>query len=174
MLEDCDHWDIRGAGGLSAHYADEIKEKSDSKVQDPAWSWSEWQKFLGTWNRDKSRRDATTSANQQVHEETLVEMERREKAKLVAKLEDPKAKQNVLDAKSADNTKSDSGTSPMDQVLDWVVENVPGIGAVKGRTVALGAEREGEKPSEEKRKPPKFDLTTFYIALSRKLYDEGL
>jgi hypothetical protein len=40
--------------------------------------------------------------------------------------------------------------------------------------VMLGAAREAQDRNEEKMKPPRFDLEKFYIALSRKLYDEGL
>lgn len=175
VLEDCDHWDIRGGGGLSAHYAEELKDKSvDSKTGDKAWNWGEWQNFLMIWNKDKLRRDAATSQESR-------DKQRKDKIDVVATLVDPNAKQSILNAKSSERTQNNGNSSTMDQVLDWVVDNVPGISVVKaplkviaGRTVTLGAAREARDRDEEKMKSPRFDLEKFYIALSRKLYDEGL
>jgi hypothetical protein len=171
VLEDCDHWDIRGGGGLSAHYAEEVKD--NSKTGDKAWNWSEWQSFLRIWNKDKLRRDAATSQGSR-------DKQRKDKVDVVATLADPSAKKSILDAKSSERTSNDANSSTMDQVLDWVVDNVPGISAVKaplkvvaGRAVMLGAAREARDRHEERMKPPRFDLEKFYIALSRKLYDEG-
>jgi triacylglycerol lipase len=183
VLEVCDHWDIRGAGGLSAHTPDEFKEKSEDKESmGSKWSWSDWQQFLGIWNDDKARRDKAAALNQTT--KFVRKDSPDEKAKVIAALEDPKVKQEMIkDAKSGDN----QGTSTMDYLLDWVVDNVPGVGAVKdplklvvekaGVGGTSGKEKsssEAAKSSPESQKPPRFDLERFYIALSRKLYDEGL
>ncbi|PVF93126.1 alpha/beta-hydrolase [Serendipita vermifera] len=181
VLEECDHWDIRGAGGLSAHTPEEFEEKSgDKESLGSKWNWSDWQRFLGIWNDDKSRRDKAAALNQATTKLARDESPD-EKAKVIAALEDPKVKQEMMK-----DAKDNQGISTMDYLLDWVVDNVPGVGSVK-EPLKLVVEKAGvggtasdrEKSSEaaksgaESRKPPRFDLERFYIALSRKLYDEG-
>jgi triacylglycerol lipase len=183
VLEGCDHWDIRGAGGLSAHI-DEGNEKTDMGGSgENKWGWSDWQRFLGAWDQDKTRRNAKTDS---ATIEPSTEHEKRlERAKAVRTLEDSDAKHKMVDeAKGHSGAKDGSGSFTMDNLLDWVVENVPGVGAVKvplksvvERTAAIASSNKkvpnGEKV-EEQVKPPRFDLERFYVALSRKLYDEGL
>lgn len=172
ILEECDHWDIRGAGGLSAHFVEEIKE--ENRKEGTVWNWSDWQKFLGTWSEIRS----TTERNDS--KETI--NEKTKKVSIIATLEDPKMKKDLIDAGEGpklEKAESDK-SSTMDQVLDWVVDNVPGISTVakplKGTAErSVGKEIPGNgKVKREETKPPRFDLEKFYIALCQRLYDEGL
>lgn len=184
VLEGCDHWDIRGAGGLSAHYIEEGNEKTEVDASEESkWSWSDWQRFLGVWGEDKAKRAARDTLSDV--ESTRGQEKRLESANIVRALEDPDAKRRMVDEVSGQSDASKdavkNGSSTMGNMLDWVVDNV---GAVKEpiklvveRTAAIagsGKKSEESLKEEEKRKPPRFDLEKFYIALSRKLYDEGL
>ena len=174
VLENCDHWDMRGAGGLSAHFADEAKAKESAGggkgSEESTWSWTDWQRFLGVWNQDKSRRDKAAQAQRSEADGKAV---RNAKAQLVAALADPASKEKIV--QEAGRKKGEEGQSPMDSVLDWVVENVPGINTpLKLVTSSSKSEiKEKAQPVDDTKKAPRFDLERFYIALSRKLYDEG-
>lgn len=182
-LEECDHWDIRGAGGLSAHI-DDGKEKSGmGRSEENKWSWNDWQRFLGVWGQDKTRRKANERLG--TGKSSTEEEKKTERAIVFRTLGDPGVKQRMVDeVKERESSKGESGSSTMDNLLDWVVDNVPGVRAVRepiksvlDRTAIITSGRKketiGEKVGAEM-KPPRFDLERFYVALSRKLYDEGL
>lgn len=178
VLENCDHWDMRGAGGLSAHHADEAKGAESavagSGSNQSTWSWTDWQRFLGVWNQDKSRRDQAALQQQKLQEEDG-KARRSQKAQMIATLGDSESKEKIVQ----EANQKEGGQSPMDSVLDWVVENVPGINAVtaplKLVTSSTSETKEGKPQIADhgSTKPPRFDLERFYVALSRKLYDEG-
>lgn len=173
VLEGCDHWDIRGAGGLSAHYIDEDKEKLDlGGSEENKWNWSDWQRFLGVWSEDKAKRAPRNDISKDYDEKM-------ERSKMVRTLEDTNAKQKMIDeVDGKDASKDANSSSTMGNMLDWVVDNV---GAVKvpiklvvERTAAIAGSSKKASEEEKTKEPPRFDLERFYVALSRKLYDEGL
>ena len=125
VLDNCDHWDVRGAGGRKGHAEWKTKAENQSK-----WSWSDWQSFLGDWRKGREDEKA-------VHQE---------------------GKEDLVKISGA-----------MSAVLDWVVDNVPGVSAVQSPLQMATPKNGHDKPE-----PPKFDIERFYVALCRKLYDEGM
>ena len=153
VLEGCDHWDVRGAGGFNGHPEWESEAESRSK-----WSWSDWQSFLGDWRKGReNEKESHRGANMQT------EMKARRLPKNNSGLS--KKEEGLVDDQGA-----------MSAVLDWVVDNVPGVNAVQSplKMVVERALPLAPKNGRDKPKPPKFDLKRFYVALCRKLYDEGM
>jgi triacylglycerol lipase len=157
VMEGCDHWEMRGARGI----APELPHLSKVSLGLPLGKVdlslnlgvSDWGKFVGAWKREDSRTrraGATTSSAGGGGEEEERKRER---------------DQDEADIKSS--------TDRVSAVLDWLVEQVPSPPKLK-----LGEEKGAA--TEEKRKEKRNELGTkeglerFYIALSRKLWDEGL
>ena len=145
VLEECDHWDVRGAGGFNGHAEWESEAKSKSK-----WSWSDWQSFLGDWRKGReNERAANREAYMRTEEEATRVLEKEDLVK---------------------------NPGAMSAVLDWVVDNVPGVSAMQSplKMVVEKALPLTSKNGDDKPKPPKFNIERFYVALCRKLYDEGM
>jgi triacylglycerol lipase len=64
-----------------------------------------------------------------------------------------------------------SSTDRLSAVFDWIVEHVPQAASPAPKAVATKQQRDKERRNEL---GSKADLERFYVALSRKLYDEGL
>ncbi|EJD51017.1 alpha/beta-hydrolase [Auricularia subglabra TFB-10046 SS5] len=146
VLEECDHWDMRGARGLSGSVEgllDVFKPKR--------------QEF------GEKRSDAATAA-------TEGETQRRVRDAL-----HDSAEAQRHDRRREADAEVRNSTDRLSSVFDWIADHVP-IGGDKEK------EKEREKgkpkpPKEEKRKSDlasRADLERLYIALCRKLYDEGL
>lgn len=183
VLEGCDHWDVRGAGGLSAHIDDGSEKADMGGSEENKWSWSDWQRFFGAWDQGKTKRDAKKEPT--TTEPTTEQEKRVERAKVVRTLEDSDAKHKMVDearARAGSGAEDGNGSSTMDNILDWVVDNVPGVGteqvplkmAVEHPAAIPSSNKKVPNGEQEQVKPPRFDLERFYVALSRKLYDEGL
>jgi len=154
VLDECDHWELRGAGGFNGHTEWESEAESRSK-----WSWSDWQSFLRDWRRG---RENEKESRQEANVQTEMGVTRLLK------------KKSGLSKKEKEDLVKDQGA--MSAVLDWVVDNVPGANTVQyplkmavERTLPLTPKDRHTKPE-----PPKFDIKRFYVALCRKLYDEGM
>jgi triacylglycerol lipase len=154
VLDECDHWDVRGAGGFNGHVEWKSEVESASK-----WSWSDWQSFLRDWRKGRENEQTT-------HQE--------------ADTRTAKVATSILEKKSAFSKKEQEdlvkNPGAMSAVLDWVVDNVPGVSAVQSplsgvmeKVLPLTPKRGHDKPE-----PPKFYVERFYVALCRKLYDEGM
>jgi triacylglycerol lipase len=152
VLEECDHWDVRGAGGFNGHAKWNSEAASTSK-----WSWSAWQSFLGDWRQGRENERAA-------HREANT-------------LTDKKAP-GVLEKKSGPSKEENLVKNPgaMSAVLDWVVDNIPGVNVVQSPLKVAVEKALPLTPQNgyDKIKPPKFDIERFYVALCRKLYDEGM
>jgi triacylglycerol lipase len=152
VLEECDHWDVRGAGGFNGHMEWTSEAESSSK-----WTWSDWQSFLSDWR--KGRENEKTAHHKA---DTRIE----------------KAAARILEKNSGLSEKEDLVKNPgaMSAVLDWVVDNVPGVNPVQYplSVIVKKALPLTPKNGHNKPEPPKFDIKRFYVALCRKLYDEGM
>lgn len=147
ILEESDHWDVRGSVGLS----------------DLEWDWPDWKDFLGAWSQGRRMSDDPAEIISAVQKMPNLNKDKKT-------LDPPPLKEEPKP--------SEKGAS-FTAGLDWVVENVPGIATVKVPFKLVTVSRLFEKGSPKEAKevkpvPPKFDLERFYVALSRKLYDEGL
>lgn len=144
------------------------------------WGLRDWGRFVGAWKKEeKIQQDAAAKASGQKvdHSPEGREHEREQQRK-------------------RDDAVVKSSTDKLSAVFDWLTEQVPSsplLGAkakmmadAKARTSEDIAESRGEvsemqkhmdKEEKGRRKnelATKLDLERFYVALSKKLYDEGL
>ncbi|CAK5278131.1 unnamed protein product, partial [Mycena citricolor] len=144
---ECDHWEIRGARGLELN------------VEIPAFEglgFIDWGRFASAWKKEEKAQAAAATPEE------------------------------VKDR--ADNALIRKSTETLSSVVDWLVDQVPVPLASKGKTMDESEDRvaadvaklHGEVKTGKEKKERKAELVTktdlerFYIALSRKMYDEGL
>lgn len=146
ILDGCDHWEIRGAGGMETNV--ELPSGISHlahRVAGEGWDWSKLISACG-----KQSKGASGSEGLQLAQATGAVSSDTEDTERIASdgRNDPVVK---------------ASTDKLSAVFDWIVEHVP-----------------SSPPSRENKKPAKNDPTTkldlerFYVALTRKLYDEGL
>lgn len=172
-LDGVDHWEVRGAGGLSVdwHVDLSIPNLVKNSLSDPfstfgkeGWSWRDWGRFVGLWKREQARQEEKERSDA----ESMPQSASLEAAK---------------EAASRDGSGGDdvlrSSTDQLSAVIDWAFQQGPGSSKAKGSDSLVSREQERvdqRKAAEAEAKDPglKFDLEKFYIALTRKLYNEGL
>ncbi|KLO15953.1 alpha/beta-hydrolase [Schizopora paradoxa] len=174
-LDGVDHWEIRGAGGLSSvdwHVDLSIPSVVRNSLSDPfstfgkeGWSWRDWGRFVGLWKREQERQEHERPDDRSMPQSASLEA--------------------AKDVASRDSSVSDdvlkSSTDKLSAVIDWAFQQVPGTSSSKSNDPGSPSLKEQERVDERKAaeaqaKDPrlKFDLEKFYIALTRKLYNEGL
>ncbi|KAJ7057127.1 Alpha/Beta hydrolase protein [Mycena amicta] len=172
IMEGCDHWEMRGARGLEfgvdlpAIPAIGLSPSSNSSPsQGDGWGLMDWGRFVRAWKKEeKSQRDAAASS--------------------------PLKEEQIK--KKADDALVKGSTEKASSAFDWLLEQVPSVpllgGAKSGKTQAVEDARRlteaevgalhGDGKKEKMRKKAelasKADLERFYVALSKKMYDEGL
>jgi hypothetical protein len=153
VIENCDHWEIRGAGGLR-----NLSLNFDFNLNlnlGEAMSWVEWRKESGA----KAKAD---------------------KERVVKSLEDAgreikRRRRDVKDEKEERDVKA--LTDRLSAVVDWIVDRPNGSSSPSSSSAGKEKERSGISSAAEVKKKveeKKLDLERFYVALCRKLYDEGL
>jgi len=158
VLEGCDHWAMRGASVLDLNYdfssvSASIPSLSSIKVgggngKDGDWNLKDWGRFVKLWK--------TEERNQMESDQKLSPAIERERLSM----DDTKERENALKI----------STDKVSAMLDWIVDQVPlATKKEKGDTSAAGKEalRKRDIASKE-------GLERLYVALSKKLYDEGL
>lgn len=157
VLEECDHWAMRGASVLDLNYdfssvSASIPSLSSIKVgggngKDGDWNLRDWGRFVKLWKTEETKQmgsDQKLSAT--IEREGL-------------SVDDVKERENALK----------TSTDKVSAMLDWIVDQVPLTAKEKGKTSAA------EKEASRKRDiASKEGLERLYVALSKKLYDEGL
>ncbi|EED82324.1 candidate lipase [Postia placenta Mad-698-R] len=184
VLEGCDHWDMRGARGIEVdlpsvsvpglNILGGSKAKDDKqKEAGDGWNLTDWGRFVRAWKREEKA--AAKSAGAGVSEQKNQEAKARELL----------GAQTGAEKEQADEVLK-SSTDKLSAVFDWIVEQVPSPRALgtssnaserehKRRPPEPKASRErNEKQAEKSDLATKMDLERFYVALCRKLYDEGL
>jgi triacylglycerol lipase len=156
VMEGCDHWEMRGARGI----APGVIPTSLGKVpglgkMDLSMNLGvgDWGKFVSAW---RTREDA--NERRSGGDKGIVER-RRER------------EQDEADIKSS--------TDRLSAVMDWFVEQVPLTAKLNlsggQKTGTVKGEKKDKKDKEKKNELGTMeDLERFYVALSRKLWDEGL
>ena len=170
-------WEMRGARGLEfgvdlpalpaiGFGVSTSGHRSPTTASD-GWTLPDWAGFMGTWKREQS-----TQCNAVIKAATSAEREQ-ERAK--------------------DDAVVKSSTDKFSAVLDWLTDQVPttslrgskAIAELQARAVEVVTVKGGPISEEQKRMEhdekerkrneleTKKDLERFYVALSRKLYDEG-
>lgn len=144
--------------------------QTSSSSSGDGWGIKDWGRFVGAWRKEEKeiQREAAKSLDTNRNE---TDQQRQ---------------------KEADDAILKSSTDKLSAVFDWLVEQVPAparLGPITMKSkvvedaqkgIRSDAEKRGKKDGtqqERKRKnelATKLDLERFYIALSRKMYDEGL
>lgn len=179
ILEEVDHWELRGARGfeigVDLPWGSKEGESSAGDTGE-GWSLGDWGRFVRAWKKEeKKARDAGAAVSE------------REESDRTRGTDKHRAK--ALDASAKEKERGfvddvvKASTEKVSAVFDWIVEQVPSRGAEnvpqpQTLSAALGAKEARE--AEAQKDPVKSDLATkadlerFYVALCRKLYDEGL
>jgi len=159
VMEGCDHWEMRGARGIEFGVdlpalpaiglgGPNAAASSSSFSSGDGWGIRDWGRFVGAWRKEEKKTLQRETNNNTVREKEL--------------------------ADDAAILKSSTA------VFDWLVEQVPGL---RGRMVEDAKKSKddgGQQQSKTRAKTrknelaSKLDLERFYVALSRKMYDEGL
>ena len=157
VLEGCDHWAMRGASVLDLNYDFPSVSASMPSLpgiklgggsgKDGDWSLLDWGRFVRLWKTEESKQMASGQMRS-----ALIERD-------APSLEDAKEREDALK----------TSTDKVSAMLDWIVDQVPLTSKEKGETNATGKEglRKRDIASKE-------GLERLYVALSKKLYDEGL
>jgi triacylglycerol lipase len=154
VLEGCDHWDMRGARGLdlgvdfsSVSMPSFARSSAKKGEQDgDRWSLKDWRRFVKLWKSEEDKAVATASLGS-------------------PRLHVPSDTAKIRDGDRENALKS--STDKVSAVFDWIIKQVPSVSRKDGSAV-------------EKERSTRRDLATkdglerLYVALSRKLYDEGL
>ena len=182
IMEECDHWEMRGARGIELDLWGSSGETSatkegDSRAGSDGWSLGDWGRFVGAWKKEeKKARDAGAAlSDRQEHD--------RQSERAKAHALDESVKEKDKEQGFADDVVRAS-TEKLSAVFDWIVDQVPSRGS--GSQLATAQHGSSSDAADatahavEKKDQAKSDLATradlerFYVALCRKLYDEGL
>ena len=157
VLEGCDHWAMRGASVLDLNYdfpSVSVSMPSLSSIgiggsngKDNDWSLKDWGKFVKLWKTEETK--------QMKSDQKLTAMVGRENVPV----DDAKERENALKA----------ATDNVSAMLDWIVDQVPLTSKGKGDTST-----DRKEASRKRDIASKDGLERLYVALSKKLYDEGL
>ncbi|KII91077.1 hypothetical protein PLICRDRAFT_556245 [Plicaturopsis crispa FD-325 SS-3] len=163
-IEGADHWQMRGARGIDRTTVDLASGALGIGGQGTGdgWSIKDWGKFVGAWKKqerqDEQRAEAAAAAASRSGSCVSSSAQLGEK--------------QAQDSAHADAIVKAS-TDKMSAVFDWLADQVPA--ASKARNEAAVKEAAQGKAKEKKNElATKMDLERFYVAMSRKLYDEGL
>ncbi|KAL5519824.1 hypothetical protein ACEPAG_1484 [Sanghuangporus baumii] len=189
-MEGCDHWDVRGGGGLGAdnewHVDLTLPSALKNSLSDPLSlmnniNWREWTRFVVARRKEEAEREKASGKETQ---ETHTEMQGSSPSSLdISKSSSSDAEDAVLK----------SSTDKFSAVFDWVSDQVatskkpssstksPSLSDIQSSSETSAAIRKSEKERVDAKKAKetadermKFDLERFYVALCRKLYDDGL
>ncbi|KAG5353918.1 hypothetical protein C0989_000161 [Termitomyces sp. Mn162] len=169
IMEGCDHWEMRGARGiefgvdLPAIPAIGLGVSTSGHSGD-GWALPDLGRFVGGWKKEqKIQADAAAS---------MPPIDRGEQRKLEREKDDAIVK---------------SSTDRLSVVVDWITEQMPSAPFIAGKSKTIidstevaekalsrsTIQKEGKTRTKNELASKK-DLERFYVALSRKLYDEGL
>ncbi|KAG6853811.1 hypothetical protein C0991_001057 [Blastosporella zonata] len=182
IMEGCDHWEMRGARGIE--FGVDLPaipaiglgvSTSGHRAPGDGWGLPDWARFVGAWKKEqKIQADAVSKAAGETPTGELKRpLDREEERKLERERDDAIVK---------------SSTKKLSAVVDWLTEQVPSPALTGGKSKTTDAEMTEESPRLMMQKrmdqegktrmknelASKKDLERFYVALSRKLYDEGL
>lgn len=151
ILSGCDHWAIRGAQGMEMNV--ELPSgigNITNRVAGEGWALGDWSRFIGAWRK---------------HEKGASEGLQLAQATGVVSSDTGETERIVQDSHNDPVVRA--STDKLSAVFDWIVEHVPTSGNAR-------KEKLPPKKSAQEHSATTFDLERFYVALTRKLYDEGL
>lgn len=143
ILSGCDHWEIRGTGGLDLNV--ELPSgigNITNRIAGEGWALGDWSRFIGAWKKQEKGASEGLELASMVSSETGV------------------TERITQDSRNDPVVKA--STDRLSAVFDWIVEHVPTSGNAS------------PKKTVKNDLATKLDLERFYVALTRRLYDEGL
>ena len=181
VLEGCDHWELRGARGLDVDFP---------SIPGPdGWNLGDWSKFVRAWKKEEKKAAREVGVGLGGQGVALA---------AVAAGAGPMEDRDPRDRPGKESMNADvvvkSSTDKLSAVFDWMVDSTPAKAALnplssasrgskmeeEGDSRTEESEREARgrtkstKPAERNDLATKMDLERFYVALCKKLYDEGL
>ncbi|KIK99831.1 hypothetical protein PAXRUDRAFT_423053 [Paxillus rubicundulus Ve08.2h10] len=160
ILEGCDHWEIRGARGMefNVDFPSVPLAGITNRVGGEGWALGDWSRFIGAWRQERhsSGELKLASAPGKAAEPAPSTRETRRERDQIREggHYDPVVK---------------ASTDKLSAVFDWMVDQVP----TPANALSSNDKVQTKKPVKSDL-ATKLDLEKFYIALTRKLYDEGL
>ncbi|KIJ17859.1 hypothetical protein PAXINDRAFT_72201, partial [Paxillus involutus ATCC 200175] len=160
ILEGCDHWEIRGARGMdfNVDLPSVPLGSITNRVGGEGWALGDWSRFIGAWRQEKRPSGELQLASVPNNATEPASSPR-----------DTREERDQIRQGGHDDPVVKASTDKLSAVFDWMADQVP-----------TAANASPSKDKVQTKKPVKSDLATkldlerFYIALTRKLYDEGL
>ncbi|EGN98188.1 hypothetical protein SERLA73DRAFT_183099 [Serpula lacrymans var. lacrymans S7.3] len=158
IVDDCDHWEIRGASGieLNVDFPSVPLASIGANVGLDGWSIADWRKFAGAWRKQEKKEQGNDS-------HSVV----REAVAPAGKL--TKAEKDRIQEGERNDPVIKSSTDKLSAVFDWLADQPTKLSSKGKDSGDLALKKEKKLPRNDK-----VDLERFYMALSKKLYDEGL
>lgn len=159
IMEGCDHWEIRGARGLefNVDLPSVPLTSLAGRVGADGWAFGDWSKFIRAWKKQENGYElagaggsSMSSSNARVSRGTREEMRKEGESDPVVK----------------------ASTDKLSAVFDWIIDQVPSTS--KSSRPGDTSQKQKVEKSVKHELASRLDLERFYVALSRKLYDEGL
>lgn len=186
-LEGCDHWAIRGARGievdlpsisvpslrlgLSSGTGGSADDASAKAAAAEGWSLTDWAKFVKVWKSEENEKAVARAGMKTAEEGSSPSSSAGEVSG---------SAQGRMNAEQADDVIK-SSTDKLSAVFDWIAEQVPSPRSlpIPGLSSSAPASTDDSEPARRKAEErrdldSKDDLERFYVALCRKLYNEGL
>lgn len=166
ILEGCDHWEMRGARGLELDFDIPLGIGIGNSGSDKGegWGFTDWGKFVGAWKKQEQRERMEN---------------RREEMKVRTNISGVTQTSHERDRdqkRQQDDEVIKSSTDKLSAVFDWLVEQVPSPPNLmsKDKSNTHAEMKQAKKTPAKHELATKMNLERFYVAMSRKLYDEGL
>ncbi|KZT28745.1 alpha/beta-hydrolase [Neolentinus lepideus HHB14362 ss-1] len=189
IMEGCDHWEIRGARGLELDIDLPNVPFGIRNSFGEGWNLSDWTRFVTAWRKEERKKESEKEKGDGKRERTEKKDKEDTLSKAVKAGEKGKARREQGKDSEHDDAFLKLSTEKLSAVVDWIVEQVPtpaksGISPLASSSRGKSAspdEKSAKEQSRKSKKPvvkneleTKEDLERFYVALARKLYDEGL
>ncbi|KAG6812104.1 hypothetical protein H0H92_004333 [Tricholoma furcatifolium] len=161
IMEGSDHWEMRGARGIEFGVDLPAIPAIGLGASATGLGLPDWARFVNVWKKEqKVQADVAAAMDAGIVAADVKPVDREEERKLERERDDAVVK---------------SSTARLSAVVDWLTDQMPSPSLSKSQPVEGMQKREDEETSKMKNElATKKDLERFYLALSRKLYDEGL
>jgi hypothetical protein len=162
-MEGCDHWEIRGARGLEFNVDLSTVPLTSiaGRVGADGWAFGDWSKFIRAWKKQEIQKGSSGA----------YEFAGASGSSMSSS--DPRSRgaREEMHKEGESDPVVKASTDKLSAVFDWIIDQVPSTNkSSPGDT----SQKQKVKKSAKHELATKLDLERFYVALSRKLYDEGL
>ena len=162
-------WQIRGASGLEFGM-----DLPNIPALSSDWSFRDWSRFTNFWNTELKQSSMKTNRDVGMSSVRSMTTDVNSTAVQTPRVSSTAERERQL---AQDDAVVKSSTDKLSAVMDWLIEQVPSTSKAKlSSQVGFGdltSKPDGRKVKRSELETKK-DLERFYIALCRKMYDEGL